>query len=189
MFVTVNCDPLTAAGLVESIQVTGGVKLKVDCNVNPAAVVGHERTMSICPSTLRDTQSKFGRQIAHGSPADTTNATADPAATEAPAAGFCEMTLPVGIVADSCEVTVPTTKPALVIAAVAAACVSPTTFGAVMADVAVVTYRLTGEPFGAIAPLIGDCAITLGVGLSGGLSCVIVPMVRACPKSRESPMA
>ena len=43
MFVTVNCVPRTAGGLVEFIQVTGGVKLSVDCNVNPTAFVGQER--------------------------------------------------------------------------------------------------------------------------------------------------
>ena len=46
VFVTVNCPPITAGGLVQSIQVTGGVRLSVDCNVNPAASVGHERIIS-----------------------------------------------------------------------------------------------------------------------------------------------
>ena len=51
-----NCVPITAGGLVESIQVTGEVKLSVDCNVNPAAFVGQER-MSSFPLGLnfRDT--------------------------------------------------------------------------------------------------------------------------------------
>ena len=38
-----NWVPLTAGGLVESIQVTGGVKLSVDCSVNPATFVDQER--------------------------------------------------------------------------------------------------------------------------------------------------
>ena len=39
--------PLTAGDWVESIQVTGGVKLSVDCNVNSAAFVGQERMSSL----------------------------------------------------------------------------------------------------------------------------------------------
>ena len=46
LFVTVNCAPITAGELVESIQVTGGVKLRVDCNVNPTTLVGQERISS-----------------------------------------------------------------------------------------------------------------------------------------------
>ena len=40
--VTLNCASITAGELVESIQVTGGVKLSVDCRVNPIAFVSHE---------------------------------------------------------------------------------------------------------------------------------------------------
>ena len=47
VFVTVNCAPMTAADWVESIQVTGGAKLTVDCKVNPTAFVGQERTSSL----------------------------------------------------------------------------------------------------------------------------------------------
>ena len=43
---TVNCAPLTAGTLVESSQTTGGVKLSVDCKVNPTAFVGQERMSS-----------------------------------------------------------------------------------------------------------------------------------------------
>src|SRR2546426_2754048 len=46
IFVTVNCVPTTAGGLVQSIQDTGGVKLRVDCKVNPDALAGQERTQS-----------------------------------------------------------------------------------------------------------------------------------------------
>lgn len=41
--VSVNCAPITAGTLVESSQVTGGVRSSVDCNVNPGAFVGQER--------------------------------------------------------------------------------------------------------------------------------------------------
>src|SRR5687768_15728073 len=56
-------------------------------------------------------------------PEDITSATALPDAADAPAAGFCEITLPASTVADSCCVNVPTTNPAPVIAELAAACV------------------------------------------------------------------
>ena len=39
--------PITAGTLVESSQVTGGVKSSVDCNVNPTAFVGQERMSSL----------------------------------------------------------------------------------------------------------------------------------------------
>ena len=45
-FVTVNCAPLTVGDWVESIQVTGGIRLSEDCSVNPTAFVGHERMSS-----------------------------------------------------------------------------------------------------------------------------------------------
>ena len=62
-------------------------------------------------------------------PIDTTSATAEAVATLVPAAGFWLITLPEGtVVLDCCE-TVPTTRPALTIAAVAAVCVKFTTFG------------------------------------------------------------
>ena len=47
VLVTVNWVPITACGFVESIQVTGGVKSGVDCNVNPTAFVGQERMSSL----------------------------------------------------------------------------------------------------------------------------------------------
>ena len=56
--------------------------------------------------------------------------TAPPLSMITPAAGFWLMTLPEGTVALLCIVTVPRVRPALVSAAVAAACVIPTTFGA-----------------------------------------------------------
>src|SRR6058998_1561586 len=46
-FVSVNCAPITAGALVDSTQVTGGVKLNVDCSVKPTAFVGQERMSSL----------------------------------------------------------------------------------------------------------------------------------------------
>ena len=46
-FVTVNSPPSTAGGLVTSSHVTGGVRLGVDCSVNPVALAGQERIMAL----------------------------------------------------------------------------------------------------------------------------------------------
>jgi hypothetical protein len=62
-------------------------------------------------------------------PVETIKFTADPAATWLPATGVELITLPVGTVLLAAVATVPSTKPALTIAVVAAACVNPTTFG------------------------------------------------------------
>src|SRR5580704_15286573 len=70
----------------------------------------------------------FGTATGAG-PEETTRFTAEPGATEVPAAGFSLMTLPAATVLLDAVVTVPSTRPAFVIAVVAAACVSPTTFG------------------------------------------------------------
>jgi hypothetical protein len=64
-----------------------------------------------------------------GSPLETTRFTAEPGATLAPAAGLSVITFPAVTVLLDCCVTVPTTRPAPVIAVVASACVMPTTPG------------------------------------------------------------
>ena len=46
-FVTVNRPPVTTGGLVTSTQLAGGVRLGVDCSVNPVAFVGQERIMEL----------------------------------------------------------------------------------------------------------------------------------------------
>src|SRR5207302_9802604 len=64
-----------------------------------------------------------------GAPLETTRLTAEPFATLVPAAGLSPITLPEATVVLDCCVTVPTVRPAVVMALVAAACVWPTTFG------------------------------------------------------------
>ena len=54
-------------------------------------------------------------------PVDTVRFTAEPAATDVPAIGDSEMTLPAATVDDDCKVTVPTISPAPVRVVVAAA--------------------------------------------------------------------
>ena len=64
-------------------------------------------------------------------PLETTKFTAEPLATLVPDTGLSLMTSPAATVALDCVVTVPTVRPAPVMAVLAAVCVSPTTFGTV----------------------------------------------------------
>src|SRR5205807_9388485 len=62
-------------------------------------------------------------------PGETTRSTAEPLAESAPAAGFWLITMPDANVVLDCCVTAPTVRAAALMALVAAASVSPTTFG------------------------------------------------------------
>ena len=84
-------------------------------------------------------------------PVETTRSTAEPALTRVPAVGNWLITLPAVTVLLDCGVTVPTTRPAPVIAGVAADCVVPTTFGTVTCAAACVT--------GMLMPRIVICAV------------------------------
>jgi hypothetical protein len=79
---------------------------------NPAPLIAVDAALCANPIT-------FGTATAAG-PVETTRFTEDPAFTEAPAAGFELITLPVATVLLDAEVTVPTTNPAPVIAVDAA---------------------------------------------------------------------
>src|SRR5207302_10692782 len=97
-------------------------------------------------------------------PVETTRSTAEPLAAPAPAAGFSLITLPEATVVLDCCVTVPTVRPALVMALVAAACVSPTTLARGTSDRAgapLETTRLTAEPLATLVPAAGLSLITL----------------------------
>src|SRR5262249_24573751 len=96
--------------------------------VSPVFVIAVDAALSVRPTT-------FGTATCAG-PDETTNATAAPAATGAPAAGFWLMIDPDGTVALGDVVTTPTTRPAATMASEAAGCVSPTTFGTVGGGVA-----------------------------------------------------
>jgi hypothetical protein len=67
--------------------------------------------------------------VGGGAPVETRRLTEEPAATAVPAAGLSLITLPEATVLLDAVVTVPTVRPAVVIAVDAAAWVSPTTFG------------------------------------------------------------
>ena len=101
-----------------------------------------------------------------------TRLTALPAATDVPAAGLSLMTDPAGTVALDAVVTVPTVRPAAVIALVAAACVRPTTFGTLTGAGPDDTTRFTALPAATdvraagVAPLI-DPAATVALERGG----------------------
>jgi hypothetical protein len=77
--------------------------------------------VGVSPSTLGT--------VTFATPVEITRFTAEPDVTVLPAAGLSLMTPPEAVVELLCFVTVPTTRPALVMALVAAVCVIPFTFG------------------------------------------------------------
>jgi hypothetical protein len=87
--------------------------------------------------------------------------TADPAFTLVAAVGLSLMTLPDATVLLEAVVTVPSTKPAPVIAVVAAACVSPTTFGTDTFADPVDTTMFTAEPVFTLVAAGGFSLITV----------------------------
>src|SRR3954453_13069551 len=91
--------------------------------VRPAVVIADVAATCVRPTT-------FGTATCDG-PDETTSATALPAATCDPAMGLWLMTTPAGTVLLADVVTPPRTRPAPVMASVAAVCVKPTTFGTV----------------------------------------------------------
>src|ERR1700688_3509219 len=96
--------------------------------------------------------------------AETTRLTTDPVDTDAPATGLSLITLPEGTVLLDIIVTVPTTRPALVMAVVAAACVNPTTFGTNTCPDPVETTRLTAVARLTTVPATGLSLMTSPAG-------------------------
>jgi hypothetical protein len=94
-------------------------------------------------------------------PIETTRLTAVPPLTSVPAAGLSLITLPEGTVLLDAVVTVPSFKPAPVMADVAADCVIPTTLGTATP---VETTRLTPVPQLTSIPPAGFWLITSPIG-------------------------
>src|SRR5208282_5173345 len=107
--------------------------------------------------------------------------TADPLATLVPAAGIWLMTSPAATVALLAIVTVPSVRPAPVIAVVAAAWVSPTTFGTLTMAGPLLTVRLTAEPPATLVPATGIWLMTLPTATVALLAIVTVPSVSPAP--------
>jgi hypothetical protein len=112
---------------------------------------------------------------------ETTILTAEPALTVVPAAGDSLMRLPTGTVLLMAVVTVPTTRLAPVMAAVAAACVKPTTLGTATCCGPVETTMLIADPTLTVVPAAGDSLMTLPVATVLLEAVVIVPRARPAP--------
>src|SRR6186997_3430604 len=91
-----------------------------------------------------------------GRPEETTRETALPTLTWVPLSGDWLMTDPAGTVVLVAVVTVPATRPAFVIAVVAAACVRPTTLGTATCGRPEDTTSETALPKLTCVPLTGD---------------------------------
>ena len=127
-----------------------------DPTISPAWVMALVAALWVRPTTL-------GTVTGAGSE-DTTRSTAEPGATEAPAAGFWRMTVPLGTVELACWVTDPTISPAWVMALVAALWVRPTTLGTVTGAGSEDTTRSTAEPGATEAPAAGFWLMTVPLG-------------------------
>jgi hypothetical protein len=124
--------------------------------IRPAPVIPVVAAACVDPST-------FGTRTCAG-PLDTTRFTADPALTNVPATGLTLITLPEGTVLLDIIVTIPTNRPAPVIAVVAAACVNPTTFGTDTCAGPVETTKLTAVARLAPVPATGLSLMTSPAG-------------------------
>jgi len=147
-------DPATGLSLITLPEAT----VLLDCGVTvprtkPAPVIAVVAAACVSPTT-------FGTDTCAG-PLETIRFTAEPVLTDVPATGLSLITLPEATVLLDCGVTVPRTKLAPVIAVVAAACVSPTTFGTDTCPGPLETTRFTAEPVLTDVPATGLSLITL----------------------------
>lgn len=101
-----------------------------------------------------------------------------PEPTFVPAEGLWLIMLPDGTVALLVVDTVPSTRAAPVIAVVAAACVSPTTFGIATCGGPLLTVRFTADPEATIVAAAGLSIMTLPAGTVALLAIVTVPTTR-----------
>src|SRR5271170_2012698 len=141
-------------------------------SVRPAPVIAVVAAACVSPTTL-------GTLTA--GPLLTVRFTAELLATLVPAAGIWLMTSPAATVALLAIVTVPSVRPAPVIAVVAAAWVSPTTFGTLTMAGPLLTVRLTAEPPATLVPATGIWLMTLPATTVALLAIVTVPTTRPAP--------
>src|SRR6185503_4982153 len=112
-----------------------------------------------------------------GAPVEITRATALPLATCVPPAGVCVITNPAATVVLDAVVIAPTLNPAPVIAAVAAACVWPTTLGVATSGSPLETTSETALPVATCVPAAGSWLITVPAGTVVLGALVIAPTV------------
>src|ERR1019366_5813772 len=122
----------------------------------------------------------FGTATCAG-PVEITRLTGDPELTSVPAVGLSLITFPAGTVLLAAFVTVPSPRPAPVIAVVAAACVCPTTFGTATCAGPVEITRLTADPRVTSVPATGLSVITLPDATVPLEAVVTVPTTRPAP--------
>src|SRR5271165_567282 len=139
----------------------------------PAPVIAVIAAACVCPTTL-------GTATCAG-PDEITRLTADPTLTSVPATGLSLITLPAGTVLLDALVSVPTTKPAPVIAVIAAACVCPTTLGTATCAGPDEITRLTADPTLTSGPATGLSLITLPAGTVLLDALVTVPTTKPAP--------
>src|SRR5215470_17583383 len=123
----------------------------LDCCVivpttRPAFVIAVDAAVCVRPTT-------FGTATC-GGPDETTRFTELPTVTCVAAAGDWLITEPAATVVLDCCVTVPTMRPAFVIAVDAAVCVRPTTFGTATCGGPDETTRLTALPITICVPAV-----------------------------------
>jgi hypothetical protein len=126
----------------------------------------------------------FGTDTFAG-PVDTTMFTAEPAFTLVAAVGLSLITSPLATVLLDAVVTVPRTKPAPVMAVVAAACVWPTTFGTDTFAGPLEITRLTAEPVFTLVLAVGFSLMTSPEVTVLLDAVVTVPMVKPTPVIAE----
>ena len=139
----------------------------------PTPVMADVAIACVSPTT-------FGTDTCAG-PVEITRFTAEPTLTLVPAVGLSLITLPAATVLLDCCVTVPSTKLALVIVVVAAACVVPTTFGTATLAKPLETTRFTAEPTLTLVPAVGLSLITLPEATVLLDAVVTVPSTKPAP--------
>src|SRR6185436_4526198 len=142
-------------------------------SVSPAAAIADVAAACVWPTT-------FGVATC-GRPDETTIDTALLIATCVPAAGVWLITDPAGTVVLDAVVTVPSVRPAPLIAAVAAACVWPTTFGVATCGRPDETTIETALLIATCVPAAGFWLITDPAGTVVLDAVVTVPSVRPAP--------
>jgi hypothetical protein len=142
-------------------------------STKPAPVMAVLAPACVSPTTL-------GTDTFAG-PLETTMFTAEPTFTLVPAVGLSLMTLPEATVLLEAVVTVPSTNPAPVMAVVAAAWVSPTTFGTDTCPGPLETTMFTAEPTFTLFPAVGLSLITLPAATVLLEAVVTVPSTKPAP--------
>src|SRR3954471_4230320 len=141
--------------------------------VRSAPVMAALAAACVCPTT-------FGTATC-GKPDEMTSATALPIVTCVPAAGDSLITEPAGTVVLDAVVIAPTVNSEPTMAALAAACVCPTTFGTATCGKPDETTSATALPIVTCVPAAGDSLMTEPAATGVLDAVVIAPTVSSAP--------